>query len=89
MFKDRLKFLRDDKNLTQQNLADYLKVARSTISSWELGTTEPDLSLLVKIADYFNVSTDFLLGRSSQAYDENLDNYLKESTKLYFQFIKH
>lgn len=65
MFGNRLKDLREDSDLTQEQLAKYLNVARSAIANYELETREPSLDLLVKIADYFNVSLDYLLCRTN------------------------
>ena len=63
MFKDEFKRLRKQKKLTQSEIAEIFDVAQSTITSWELGTRNPDIGTLSKIADYFCVSTDELLGR--------------------------
>ena len=49
-------------NLTQQKLADALGVSRSTVAMWENGKNEPDNAMLTKIAEYFHISTDELLG---------------------------
>lgn len=62
-FKERLKELRNEKGLTQLQLASKLKVDFRTISNWENGVRKPDIEALVTIADYFDVSTDYLLGR--------------------------
>ncbi|MGM0214692.1 helix-turn-helix transcriptional regulator [Enterococcus sp. AZ109] len=50
------------KNLTQQELADQLNISRQTISKWELDKSYPDLELLVKMSQLFQVSVDYLLG---------------------------
>jgi transcriptional regulator with XRE-family HTH domain len=63
MFKDRLKALREDNDLTQEELAKDLNIIRSTLANYESGFREPNFSLLIKIADYFNVSLDYLLDR--------------------------
>lgn len=63
MFANRLKQLRIEKKLTQEELAYILKLSRHTITKYESGDREPDFKILTKIADYFNVSTDYLLGR--------------------------
>ncbi len=63
-FANRLKELRKEKNTGQLELANYLSVARNTISNWEQEIAEPDIELLSKISAYFNVSVDYLLGRS-------------------------
>lgn len=68
---DRLKELREDKQITQSELAEILKVSRQTISSYELNLTEPTFETLVKIADIFGVSTDYLLGRTKDLGFEN------------------
>ncbi|MDT3417199.1 transcriptional regulator with XRE-family HTH domain [Brevibacillus aydinogluensis] len=64
MFGQRLRLLRKMKKMTQQELADYLQVAKTTISSYEKGVNEPSHETLMKLADLFEVSTDFLLGRT-------------------------
>ena len=61
---DRIRELRKANNWTQQELADKLGLDRTTISKWERqGGSEPDNTTLVKVADIFNVSVDYLLGR--------------------------
>lgn len=64
MFAERLKKLRTEKGLNQTELAKILNVAKQTISNWELGNRTPDDKMLIKIADLFNVSTDYLLCRT-------------------------
>ncbi|MBQ8427946.1 MAG: helix-turn-helix transcriptional regulator [Clostridia bacterium] len=62
-FAERLKSLRQEMNATQNQLADALQTTQRKISYWESGKIEPDLQSLWKIADFFDVSIDFLLGR--------------------------
>ena len=50
-----LKTLRKDKNLTQEELADKMNVSRRTVSRWETGSNLPDLSILVELADLYDV----------------------------------
>lgn len=59
-----LKEIRTLKKISQQMLADYLSISRSTISMWESGYCQPDHGMLIKIAEYFDVSVDYLLGRN-------------------------
>ncbi|WP_423230979.1 helix-turn-helix domain-containing protein, partial [Clostridium botulinum] len=66
VFKDRLKGLREDRDLTQDQIANILKITRSAVANYENGIREPDISLLVKIADYFNISLDYLLCRTNK-----------------------
>ncbi|MDD6095200.1 MAG: helix-turn-helix transcriptional regulator [Clostridia bacterium] len=60
----RLKELRKAKGITQLKLAMDLNTNQNTISRYETGEREPSLSELIKIADYFDVSADYLLGRT-------------------------
>ena len=61
-FAQRLKELRLDNSLTQAELANALSVDQRTVSNWEKGIREPDFESLMKIARYFNVSAEYLLG---------------------------
>lgn len=63
-FSSRIKQLRTDRGITQEQLASMLKVSRSTIGMYESGKREPDFETSEAIADIFNVDMDFLMGRS-------------------------
>lgn len=63
-FGERLKLLRNEKKLLQKELADRLDIPRNTISSWEAGYRMPEINTAQKLADFFEVSLDYLLGRS-------------------------
>ena len=63
MFAENLKKLRKEKGLSQEEMAAKLNVVDRTYGSWERNEREPDFSTLCKIADFFNVSTDYILGR--------------------------
>ncbi|KAF1341667.1 helix-turn-helix domain-containing protein [Bacillus subtilis] len=65
MLSDRLVELRKSNKLTQQGLADKLKITRSSLSQYEIGNRQPDYETLKKIADFFEVTTDYLLGYSN------------------------
>jgi len=54
--------LREDKDLTQQQLADLLHISNSTVSAYELGNRVPSADTLVLFARFFGVTTDYLLG---------------------------
>lgn len=62
-FVSKLKELREEKGLQQKELAELLNVSKSTISGWEVGRNEPQQEILIKIANVFEVTTDYLLGR--------------------------
>ncbi len=77
-FGHTLKFLRTENNITQQDLADYLKVSRPTIAGYETKGKEPDFNTLVRIADFFHISVDFLIREESHDSYE-YDKCLKDS----------
>ena len=58
-----MKELRIEKGLSQRKLGEILGFCNQTVSFWETGSREPDLDAIVKIADFFEVSVDFLLNR--------------------------
>lgn len=65
----RLKSLREAKNLKQSDLAKEFNVSQSTIAMWETGKRDPDSEAMQKMADYFNVSVDYLMGRSQFTHE--------------------
>lgn len=58
-------------HLTQQKLADILGVSRSTVAMWENGKNEPDNVMLTRIAEYFHITIDELLGHSTKAQTDS------------------
>lgn len=60
-FANTLKNLREINHVTQEQLAEYLKVSRPTVAGYETKSRQPDYERLVKIAEYFNVSVDYLM----------------------------
>lgn len=64
IFAERLKKLRIEKNLTQQELADMIGAVKSTISQYETCKREPVLSILIKLANALDVSIPYLIGES-------------------------
>lgn len=69
---EKLKELRLKRKLTQEKLATILGIARTTYTQYETGASEPDFKMLKKIAEFFDVTTDYLLdnNRSSNELDE-------------------
>lgn len=61
-FYKQLKEMRVEKGFSQRKLAIELEVTQACIAKWETGNREPSLDDLIKIAKYFNVTTDYLLG---------------------------
>lgn len=64
-FADNLRALRARKDVSQEEMADCLQVDRKTVSNWEGGYTVPSFAAARDIADYFGVTLDELVGRSS------------------------
>ena len=61
--QERLREKRTKLNLTQEAVAQKLKIAQSTYAGYETGKRQPDIETLSKLADFFETSTDYLLGR--------------------------
>ncbi len=68
MFPQRLKEERNKRGLSQMEFSKIIGVSQQTIGSWETGRTSPDYESLNKIADFFDVSTDYLLCRPERIY---------------------
>ena len=63
-FGENLKYLRKQRGITQQQIADTINTSRSCISNYESGNRQPDNETIKLLADYFDVSVDYLFGRS-------------------------
>lgn len=66
MTGQRIRDLRKEKRLSQTELADVVHVSQQTITAWENDKAEPSSSAIAALADYFDVTTDYLLGRDEQ-----------------------
>lgn len=64
MFAENLKKLRKSKGLTQVQFAKIFNISSGTIAMWETNKRIPDTAMLIKIAEYFDVTVDYLLGKS-------------------------
>lgn len=100
-FHTNLKLLRNEKDLSQQELADKLKISKSSINMYERGERQPNFETLELIADFFNVDIDYLLGRTYKttkiinphtiAAHFDGDEYTKEELeeiKKFAEFVK-
>lgn len=67
-FYERLKNLRKEKEIGQQELALALNISRKSISHWETGYSEPSITQLIMLADIFDVTLDDLLGRENKFF---------------------
>lgn len=73
MFGDMIKNLRQSRNLNQVQLAASLNVSKQTVSNWENNNILPSIDMLVKISQFFSVSTDYLLELDTRNYIEVTD----------------
>ncbi|ENZ8891114.1 helix-turn-helix domain-containing protein, partial [Listeria innocua] len=72
MFGNRLKQLRKNNNKTQEDISKILGISRGAYSHIENGRNEPDMETIVKLANIFGVSTDYLLGRSNNGFIDTI-----------------
>ena len=80
MFNEKLRYLRKHQEFTQAEVAERLKINSTTYSKYECGTTEPDIITLRKLANFFNVSIDYLLENDCHPSDSDnmvdLNNFI-------------
>lgn len=83
MFSDRLKQLRRQQNLTQAELAKLLNIGTSTIAMYENNIRKPSYKILVKMAEYFDVSIDYMAGEKDNFQTlEGVGSIVKILSKL-------
>ena len=83
MFSIRLKELRTLKGLSQRELAAIFKVSTGTVGNWEVGTREPDFKMTMQLADFFQVSVDYLMGHNTEPpTTNNTMTYTNDEQKL-------
>ncbi len=90
---DKLRELRENNNLTQQEVADKIKLSSSTVAMYERNQRDPDTGTLKDLANLFNVSTDYLLNNLSGLDDEYNELYNKiynnPDLKIFFDQTKN
>src|SRR5665647_1241310 len=83
----RLKILRNNTKLSQKQMADALGVPHGTYRNWEQGLRTPDTETVMKLAEYFNVSTDYIFGRNTGTttfFDgQHINNSTNEKSNQY------
>lgn len=96
MLGERLSDLRKNKNMTQEEFADYMGVTRQSVSKWEMNKAYPDIEKIIRICELYDVSVDYLLrGEESQVADASQEqetqnlNEQQESECLKSQHISH
>lgn len=67
---ENIKYLRLARNLTQVDLAKALGVTKQSVSNWENDNIQPSIDMLIRVADFFSVSTDSILGLENRKYIE-------------------
>ncbi len=89
IFSENLKKLRQSKGVYQKDIANWLKIDRTTYVKYERGQSTPDYNILLKLADYFSVSVDYLLGHSDSQVlntrnetDKRLESIIENYQKL-------
>ena len=73
-FNEKIVMLRKQHNLSQEQVAEKLKVARQTISKWELGETTPEMDKLIMISDIYNITLDELMKEENEGKNANDPN---------------
>lgn len=63
---ERLRDLREDRDLKQKDIAKYLQCSQVGYSHYEIGSRDIPTDVLIKLADFYNVSTDYILGRTDE-----------------------
>ena len=85
----KIKELRNEKGISQEELANAINVKNYSIGDWERSRTEPSINTLIEIANYFEVSVDYLIGRSNEIgqvqTNANLDQDEVQLLDLYRQ----
>lgn len=85
---DRLRELREDMNLTQKEVAQKIHCTLTMISNYELNRREPDLSTLKNLCSFYNVTSDYLLGLSSEPRNYTQTAFTLKEKQLYKYFNK-
>ena len=80
----------DEKELSRQDIAKTLRISPSTLANWEADRREPDTDMVNRLAEYFGVSTDYLLGRTDErkpGTNSPAPNVAADQLKAAFQVI--
>lgn len=88
MVAERVKYLREQKGLTQADLAKQLGITRSSVNAWEMGISVPSTQYIVEIANLFKVSTDYILGVDSSA-SINIAGLTEKDIQIVHSLIDH
>ena len=85
---NRIRDLREDKDLKQAELGEMLGISQKTISDYEIEKTEPTKEIWIKLAQYFNVTTDYIMGNSNNPNKNEFTKGLTEKEILELENYK-
>lgn len=85
---ERLNKLRQERGLTQQELADLFHISNSTISSYETGNRIPDVEFLLKLSKFYNISSDYIIGLSDSRLPLDIMNSIVADQVSYQNVIE-
>lgn len=88
MVSERIKRLREQKKMTQSDLAKRLSLSRASVNAWELGISVPSTQYIVELASLFSVSTDYLLGVDDSA-SVSVAGLTEDDINVVYQLIEH
>lgn len=92
MLSARLKELREELGLTQEEVANKLNISRQAYANWETDRSEPSIEMLINLSKFYDVSIDYLCGSSEIKVnihnDNRLSEYINECVLLYNKFLK-
>lgn len=88
MIAERIRALREQANMTQSELSKKLGITRSSVNAWEMGISVPSTQYLLRLAEIFSVSTDYLLGRPATV-TVSVSGLSEEDIQLVHTLINH
>ncbi len=88
MIEDRIKQLRTSHNMTQSTLAKKLGITRSSVNAWEMGLSIPSTTYIAELSQLFGVSSDYLLGLSSNL-NIDVSDLTEKEIKIVYELVTH
>ena len=88
MIAEKIKFLREQKKMTQTDLAKKLGITRSSVNAWEQGISVPSTQYIIELSHLFSVSTDYLLGVATNSAI-NTEGLSEKDIEIIYTLIEH
>ena len=82
----RLKELREAKHWSQRRFGMEFNITQAVVSKYEMGKSEPNIELLIRFADFFNVSVDYLIGHSDKRLSYSKSELTDDETKFLYSY---